>query len=143
MKQTTPLSRGLAWIGAVLVWTPIVFPVLLSLSFWIQHRIFRFDFLMPAELLILFFPGSLMLYAAARQIGHLASAIGRTALFALLALAASQGTAVLTGLASGAREATGWPLILTVTFLVIYTVFVVHQGALALTMLRWMKTNSR
>ena len=50
MNRKDVLTRLLAVVGTVLVWTPILFAVLTSVAGTISRRMFRFDYLMPAEL---------------------------------------------------------------------------------------------
>jgi hypothetical protein len=75
----------------------------------VQARIFRFDYLMPAELLpVALIGGGVLLWAALRRHKyHKLIAWGLVAAMALLGV--SQGLAKVTGLASGATPATGLP----------------------------------
>ena len=93
------------------MWFPILAPIVLTLFFFISHRMLRFDFLMPAELFrFALVGGLLMLWAALRVHVHrrlISWSLGTT----VVMLAGSQGLAVITGLASGENEPAGWRLI--------------------------------
>lgn len=86
------------------------------------------DYLMPAEL----FPaallgGALLLWAAQRARlprGALAWSMG----LAIAALIVSQALAVVTGLASGARAPTGWPLFAVLGLLAVFTLALIWLG---------------
>jgi hypothetical protein len=115
-------TKTIIILGTVLVWFPILAPVLLALILLVSQGIFRFDFLMPLEL----FPaelvgGGLLIWAALRMYARkkliIWSFVSAIAMFIL-----SQAVAVITGLASGDTEPAGLPLF-TVTFLVAVCIF--------------------
>jgi hypothetical protein len=128
MKKKNLLTRILAITGTILVWFPILAPILFSAIFMITRHVFRFDYLMPAEL----FPfalvgGGLLLWAALRERSHrhligwgLGSAAGL--------LVGGQLLAVGTGLASGETEPVGWWWILVLASLAIYSLALVAVG---------------
>ena len=128
MKEKNVLTKILAIAGTALVWFPILAPILRSVVFIITNRIFRFDYLMPAEL----FPfalvgGGLLIWAALRArsrqrlIGWgLGSAVGL--------LVIGQVLAIVSGLASGKTEPVGWWWILVLASLVIYSLALVAIG---------------
>lgn len=67
MEKPGVLSRILAIVGTVLVWIPILAPFVLGFVSLGMDGIYRFDYLMPAELGILAFAGAaLLLWAAIR-----------------------------------------------------------------------------
>lgn len=67
MGKKDTLSKILAIVGTVLVWIPILAPVVLGFISLGTDGIYRFDYLMPAELGILAFGGgALLLWAAIR-----------------------------------------------------------------------------
>ena len=67
MEKKDTLSRILAIVGTVLVWTPIFAPVAFGFVSLVMDGIYRLDYLMPAELGILaFVGGALLLWAAIR-----------------------------------------------------------------------------
>lgn len=67
MKKKDTLSKILAMVGMVLVWIPILAPVIFGFVSLGMDGVYRFDYLMPAELGILaFIGGVLLLWAAIR-----------------------------------------------------------------------------
>jgi len=67
MEKKDTLSKILAIIGTVLIWIPILAPVVFGLVSLGMDGIYRFDYLMPAELgIVVFVGGALLLWAALR-----------------------------------------------------------------------------
>jgi len=67
MEKKDTLSKILVIVGTVLVWIPILAPVVFGFVSLGMDGIYRFDYLMPAELGILaFVGGALLLWAAIR-----------------------------------------------------------------------------
>jgi hypothetical protein len=125
MSRPTTLDRALIVVGTLLAWFPIAATLILSAIGTVADRTLRFDFLMPAELFLFFAVGGLLLSIAAVRLGRRRwTVIGGTTA-AVAALAATQGLAVVTGLAHGDAEPTGWRLALVLTMLVLYTVAVI------------------
>jgi len=125
MEKKDNLTNGLAMTGTILIWLPILAPIVLSGIFFLVERVFRFDYLMPAELAFLaLLGGSLLLWAAFRAHSH-RGLIGWSLVIAAAALVGSQGLAVLTGLASGEHEAVGWRFAVVVSLLAVYVLAVV------------------
>jgi hypothetical protein len=116
------LSKVLAVVGTILVWLPIIMPLMLSAIQLLVTGEFLIDFLMPAELFPVALVGSLLVLAAAVLTRSYRAVIGGSLGTALIMLVGSQALAVATGLASGAREASGWRLVLV---LVVFAMFVV------------------
>jgi hypothetical protein len=109
------LTKGLVIVGTVLVWIPVLTPVLFSIVRFIEARHFLFDYLMPAELFPLaLIGGGLLLWASLRTHTH-RELIGWGLGIAASLLVGGQVLAVITGLASGETEPTGlwWALVLT------------------------------
>ncbi len=50
MEKKGGLTKILAIAGTVLVWLPILVPVTFCAARFAAHRVFRFNYLMPAEL---------------------------------------------------------------------------------------------
>jgi hypothetical protein len=136
MVKRDNVTAILAIIGTILLWFPILTPVLLSLAFFARAGVFRLDYLMPAEL----FPavvigGAALLWAALRV--HLrwrliAWGVG----IAIGLLVGGQVLAVATGLASGDAEPTGWRLGLVLASLAVYSLSVAATGVGGLLLLR-------
>ena len=61
MEKKDTLSKILAIVGTVLVWIPILAPVVFGFVSLGMDGIYRFDYLMPAELGIFAFVGGAML----------------------------------------------------------------------------------
>jgi len=128
MEKRGVLTKILAVTGTVLVWFPILAPVLLSLALFISRRVFRFDYLMPAELfLVALAGGGLLIWAALRARSRWAL-IGLGLGVAAGMLVGGQALAVATGLASGETEPAGWPWALVLASLVIFTLALVVMG---------------
>ena len=91
------------------MWFPILAPVLLSMAVAIQGRMFRFDYLMPAELFPVALVGGCLLIWAALRARSRRRLIGWGLGIASSMLVGGQALAVVTGLASGESEpAGGW-----------------------------------
>jgi len=125
MPRPTTLDRGLIVVGTLLVWFPIAATLILSAIGTVADRTLRFDFLMPAELFLFFGVGGLLLSVAAVRLARRRWTIIGGATAAVASLAATQGLAIVTGLAHGDAEPTGWRLALVLTMLLLYTVAVV------------------
>jgi hypothetical protein len=135
MEKRDALAKILAVAGTFLAWVPILAPVALTVVFFLQTGLFRFDYLMPAELFLSALGGGcLLLWAALRARSH-RGLIGGSLAAAAACLAASQGAAVATGLASGTTEPAGWPLVLVLILLAGYVLAVMAcaVGGLLLT----------
>src|SRR5512139_2292180 len=128
MEKKTALTKFLAIAGTVLVWFPLLAPILLSIILFLQRQIWRIDYLMPAELFFSFLLGSgLLLWAALRahsRVKPVAWGLG----LAVLMLFAGQAIAVATGLASGEAEAAGWRQGILIASLVAYMVGMILAG---------------
>jgi len=136
MEKNSVFTKILAITGTVLVWFPILAPVLFSIVSVIGDGIFRFDYLMPAEL----FPaalagGGLLIWAAIRAHSR-QRLIGWGLGIAAGLLVGGQALAVVTGLASGETEPGGWWWLLVLASLVIYSLAVVDMGVGGVLLLR-------
>ncbi len=128
MPKINGLTKGLAIAGLVLIWLPILTPLFFSIVSLITDGLFRFDFLMPAELFMVAFVGAgLLIWTAIRVRAFVQwTAWGLAAAIGLLF--GSQGIAVLTGLASGEIEAAGWPLFASMGMIIAYALALVFIG---------------
>ena len=114
LTKTSLLTKILAILGTVLVWFPILAPFIFSLRALINQQMFRFDYLIPAELFpVALTGGGLLVWAALRARLHL-RLIGWGLGVAAFLLVGGQVLAVVTGLASGEIEPAGtwWALVL-------------------------------
>ena len=128
MEKRGVLTKILAVTGTVLVWFPILAPVLLSLALFISRRIFRFDYLMPAELFLFALAGGGLLVWAALRARSRWALIGWGLGIAAGMLVGGQALAVATGLASGETEPAGWGWALVLASLVIFSLALVVMG---------------
>lgn len=136
MHKTGIFTKALAVTGALLVWFPIVATVVITVIAWIADRIFRLDYLMPAELApAAFLGGGLLLWAALRAHARRGLIGGGLGLM-LAMLVGGQALAVVSGLASGATEPTGWVWILVLTSLAVYTLAIVEVGTAGVLLVR-------
>ena len=128
MEKKDGLTKILAIFGMVLVWFPVLAPFLASTGLFIRSGMFRFDYLMPAEL----FPsallgGAMLLWAALRAHSH-QKLIGWGLALAVIMLFGGQAVAVVTGLASGETEPTPLLIGLVLGPIVIYALLLVAVG---------------
>jgi hypothetical protein len=136
MEKRGTLTKGLAVIGAALVWFPVLATILTAAPRLMRRGVFQIDYLMPAEL----FPfalvgGGLLMWAALRAHSRRGLIAWGLAL-AVGALVAGQVLAVITGLASGETEPTGLWWALVVASLVIYTCTLVEIGTAGVLLVR-------
>jgi hypothetical protein len=129
-------TKILAVIGTVLVWFPIVTPVLLSAALLIQERLFRFDYLMPAELFLAALAGGGLLVWAARRVRSRQKLISWGLGTAVGLLFGGQVLAVVTGLASGETEPVGWWWAIVLASIGAYSLALVGIGIGGLLLLR-------
>ena len=128
MEKKDVLTKILAVFGTVLMWLPVLAPIILGVGSLVFAGIFRFDYLMPAEM----FPsavlgGAMLLWAALRTHSH-RKLIGWGLVTAVVMLFGGQAIAVVTGLASGETEPTTWLMALVLGPLVIYALLLVAVG---------------
>ena len=136
MDRRGVLTRLLAIVGTVLVWTPILFAVLTSVAGTISSRVFRFDYLMPAELFPVAFVGALLLLWAALRARSHQQLIGWGLGGAVVFLGGGQLYAVASGLASGATEPTGWPWALVIASIALYSLALIEMGIAGILLVR-------
>jgi len=128
MRKKNVFTKILVITGTALVWFPILAPMLLSVVVIIATHVFRFDYLMPAEL----FPfaligGGLLIWAALRAHSRQRLIIWGFGIAAGM-LIGGQVLAAVTGLASGEIGPTGWRWILVIASLAIYSLALVAMG---------------
>jgi hypothetical protein len=134
MGKRDIFTKILAILGTVFVWFPILAPILFSVATFARARMFRFDYLMPAELFpAVLIGGGLLLWAAFRARSQ-KEMIGWGLGVAVGLLVAGQVLAVVSGLASGAREPTGfwWGVVLGSIVLYVLAVIVIGVGGVLL-----------
>ena len=136
MEKKNVLTKILAITGTVLVWFPILAPIILTTILLIVERIFRFDYLMPAELFPFALVGSGLLLWAALRAHSRTKPIGWGLGIAILMLFGGQALAVITGLASGETAPVGWPWALVIASLAIYSLALILIGIVGALLLR-------
>jgi hypothetical protein len=129
-------TRVLAIVGNVLIWLTLLSPVLFALMRLSSGGRFMFDYLMPAELFPLALAGGLLLLWAALRARAGVARVAWSLGIAVGALVASQGFAVVTGLASGAQEAEGWRWALVIAGLGICVLALVVLGLTGMGLVR-------
>ena len=136
MEKKNVLTMILAIAGTVFVWLPILAPIFFSAIRFSQSRMFRFDYLMPAELFPAALIGGILLLWAALRARAYRRLIGWSLGISVVLLFAGQALAVVTGLASGETEAVGWQWALVVASLVIYILAVIAMAVGGILLLR-------
>jgi hypothetical protein len=134
MGRRDIFTKILTIAGTVLVWVPILAPILFSIASFARARIFHFDYHIPAELFpAVLIGGGLLLWAAFRARSQ-KKMIGWGLGIAVGLLVAGQVLAVVSGLASGAREPTGfwWGVVLGSIVLYVLAVIVIGVGGVLL-----------
>lgn len=118
----------LAIVGTSMVWFPVLAPVIFSLTSAISDRMFRFDYLMPAELFPFVIVGVGALVWAAVLTRRYRKLILCGLSIMIASIVSGQVFAVVTGLASGETEPVGWPWALVLSSIIIYTLSIVMVG---------------
>jgi hypothetical protein len=136
MEKRGALTKGLTVTGLVFAWLPILATVLTSVVVTIRSGIFRFDYLMPAELFPLALLGAVLLLWAALRARSRRGLIGWGLAAAAAALVGSQALAVITGLASGEIGMSGWPWALVLTGIAAYALALIVIGIGGVLLLR-------
>lgn len=122
-------TKALAIAGTVLVWLPLVAPLVLGVVRFAQVRRVQIDYLMPAELFIVaLLGGALLVWAALRGHSHRGLIVWSSAA-AIGLLVAGMAVASITGLASGAAEPTGWRVIVVTGLIAAYVAALCVLGA--------------
>jgi hypothetical protein len=143
MPNKGRFTKILALAGTALAWFSLLAPLFLSLVGFVDSRVFRLDYLMPAELYpFALVGGGLLLWAAMRMGSHrglIGASLGGSAVF----LIGTQVLAVVTGLASGENAAAGWRWILVLAGMAIFTLMLIITGLGGIVLIRELFKNSR
>src|SRR5512135_1395865 len=121
MQKKDLLTKILAVIGTVLAGFPILATILTSLLGSIRSSMFRFDYLMPAELFPIAIAGGALLLWAALRARSRRGLIGWGLGIAIGLLVGGQALAVAAGFASGEAEPVGWLFALVVGAIAVYS----------------------
>ncbi len=128
MEEKNLFTKILAIVGTVLVWLPLLAPLLFFVGRIVAGRRGVIDYLMPGELFpVVLLGGGALLWAALRARSR-QKLVGWTLGVAAGSLVASQGLAVVTGLASGATEPSGLPWISVLALFAVYVLSVAAMG---------------
>ena len=136
MENKGVFTKILAVAGTVLVWFPVLAPILITTILYVQEQIFRFDYLMPAELGLFAFGGGIILLVAAILARSRVKLIGWGLGIALVLVVGGQALAVVTGLADGSTEIGGWQWALVLATLAGYSLAIVAMGVGGILLLR-------
>ena len=136
MAKKGVLTEVVAIIGTLLVWLPLLAPVVFGLFRLSTGRVFGLDYLMPAELFPMALAGGGLLLWAALRARSRQGLIGWSLGLAVSALVVSQALAVVTGLATGETAAGGWQWAFVLGALGVYILALVVLGAGGLLLLR-------
>ncbi len=128
MKNNGVFTKILAIVGTVLMWFPILAPIIFSLALFTRAQVFHFDYLMPAELFPFALAGGLLLLWAAIRARTRLKIIAWGLGISVGMLVGGQALAVATGLASGETEPTGWPWALVIGSLIAFILALIAVG---------------
>ncbi|MEJ5256819.1 MAG: hypothetical protein WHS64_01060 [Fervidobacterium sp.] len=120
----------------------MIAPAFFSIVALIQMGRFLFDFLMPAELFLVFLVGAILLLFVSIRTKHYVKQIGFGLLLAVILLFGGQGIAVISGLASGEREFGDWVTVLVMVMILLYIFAIIEIEIFGFYLLRKMNSNS-
>jgi len=146
MSKINALTKTLAITGTILVWIPVLAPVLFSTSLFIQRGIFHFDYLLPAEAFPIALAGGLLLIWASIRAKRYQKLIGWAFIAFVVLPFAGQAVASVTGLATGEVEPVGWQMALLVTAIITYILAVIAVGVGGILLIRsifWSGTSTK
>lgn len=129
-------TKLLAVTGTLLVWFPLLAPIILALVLQMTRGKFLLDYLMPAELFpAVLIGGGLLIWAAFRAQVTKKLLVWSLSI-AVLSLVGAQAFAEISGIASGARPAAGWPWLVLIGTLILFLLSVLATGIGGLRLLR-------
>ncbi|MFH0863660.1 MAG: hypothetical protein V1858_01015 [Candidatus Gottesmanbacteria bacterium] len=123
-------------VGTLMVWFPLLLPIVFSFVSVAIEGIFRFDYLMPAEIFPVELIGAGLLFWVSFRKKLRKRLIGWSICIAVLSLVIGQLIAIVTGLASGEIETNGWQWTLVVTSIAIFWLSLVSVGIGGILLLR-------
>ncbi|MBN1438804.1 MAG: GNAT family N-acetyltransferase [Anaerolineales bacterium] len=136
MNKRGWFTKLLALVGTILVWLPLLLPILFTGIRLIRGGSFMLDFLMPAEFFPLVLVGGLLLCWAGWRARLRRRFLGGSLALGAVLLLGSQGLAVATGLASGKAEPEGWRLAVVIAPLIGYILAVLALGGAGMMLVR-------
>jgi hypothetical protein len=128
MEKKDNFTKILTLLGTILIWFPVLAPLLAGIALLFRDGMFRFDYLMPAELFLSALIGGAILFWAAVRARSYHKLIGWGMVSAVALLFGGQGLAVVTGLASGTTEPTPLLMGLVITPIILYAVILAGVG---------------
>ncbi len=128
MNNRGTFSKILAVAGTILVWFPILAPILMTATRLLQQGGFNFDYLAPAELFVVALIGGGSLILVARRERLRWRLIGWGLGVAVVMLGAGQVVAVVTGLATAEAQAASWPMSVVRITIYVYILALVITG---------------
>ena len=128
MKNKSLISKIIAITGTILVWIPIIAPVLLTIIFLIIKGRLAFDFLMPMELIFLVIIGAILLIISSIIMKFKWKIIGISLGTIISIFILGQFIAEITGIASGETEMTSTLYFIMITFVIIYIISLIILG---------------
>ncbi|MCF7943512.1 MAG: hypothetical protein K9L21_03680 [Spirochaetia bacterium] len=143
MEKNTVITKILVIIGLILVWLTVLTPIVLAVAALFVMGRFLLDYMMPAEMFAAALGGAILLFLAAVRVKERRILIGGASGAAIFMLFGAQLTAVLTGMASGEREAVGLPFIAAMGMLILYDLLLIPIGIGGILLLRDMIRDSR
>jgi len=126
----------LAVTGDLLVWFPIMAPILLTVFAYIRIQRFRFDYLMPAELFLSVLLGAILLIIVSLKTKRRQKLIIGSISLMIVLLFGGQALAMVTGLASGETEMGGWEWALVLGAIIGYDLLVAALGIAGILLIR-------
>jgi hypothetical protein len=136
MKNKSLISKIIAITGTILVWIPIIAPVLLTIIFLIIKGRFAFDFLMPMELIFLVIIGAILLIISSIIMKFKWKIIGISLGTIISIFILGQFIAEITGIASGETEMTSTLYFIMITFVIIYIISLIILGISGITLVK-------
>lgn len=135
-RQKSALTKIFVIAGAVLLWAPILFMFLTAIVGSIARKALIMDYFLLAEVFPVVALGLVLLVLATLLSRTLRKSIGWVSAASLLALVATNVVAAATGLASGAIEAEGPPLIAATICIAIFDLLILAVAILAIFLLK-------
>ena len=135
-RQKSALTKIFAIAGAVLLWAPILFMFLTAIVGSIARKALMMDYFLLAEVFPVVALGLVLLVLATLLSRTLRKSIGWVSAASLLALVATNVVAAATGLASGAIEAEGPPLIAATICIAIFDLLILAVAILAILLVK-------
>ncbi len=135
-KTKSTLSKVFAIAGTALVWLPVLFMFLTAIIGSLSRKMFLFDYLMLAELFFIVLAGAVSLLVAGILSKTLVKWFVWSSIAAVLSLAAAQLIAIVSGLAHGVHEPSGFFFGIIIGLIVLYNLLVIGIGILGILLIK-------